>query len=407
MIKHILLVAMTLLSTSGMSQDLQLETREVLDVIKKWNFAVNARSYETLGQLYGDRVTYYAKDKSGANCIAAKKTLFASNPAFKQKIVTDPTFVAYTSGVVKSTFTREVFVNGQWKRVPTYLLISYEGNDYKIVGESDSETDRRAKRKPAIGEPMEIPAASSSRETITQQIDSIERPIDSSNVAGEDSIATVPTDEEDSTLISSVTEEVLSNETVAVPKRYVYILIGVLALAAFIVVFSRSSKKNRSRKKDKKGTILETTLLRNDKTFEEFVVALFDPHFFTLKTHSRKTVYAGNSRQNDFTPGLEFEFRNKDSQARIAIECIFIPHLASRQILSYSANQIDRYLDFEQETGLEVYLVVGLEGDAFDPKELFLIPATELRVGYLGYQELQPFRKHGMFFYNTTKGRLL
>lgn len=396
---------MTWLSMSGMSQEMQLETREVLDVIKKWNFAVNARSEQTLRELYADRVVYYAQEQSKENCIKAQRKFFDANPSFKQKIVSDPTFVAYTSGVVKSTFTREVFQNGRWKKIPTYLLISYSGNDYKITGESDSETDRKAKKKPAIGVPMDIPQAEPIEKPLVDSTPVVS--VDATELAQpQDSVGETVASNEDSTLINAVTKEVLSEETVAIPKKYVYTFIGLLGLVAILIVATRGSKKV-SRKRQQKPTIQETTLVRNDKTFEGFVVALFDPHYFTLKRYARQTVYAGSERQLDFAPTLAFEFRNKEAEAGLAIECIFIPKLASRQILAYSANQINRYREFEEESGMEVYIVVGLEGDANDPKELFLIPSTALREGYLGYQDLQPFRKHGMFFYNSARQRLM
>lgn len=388
---------------SAMSQEMQLETQDALDIIKKWNFAVNARSEETLRELYADHVIYYAQELSREKCVNEKMDFFDANPSFKQKIVTDPTFVAYTSGVVKSNFTREVFQNGRWTKAPTYLLISYNNNNYEITGESDSETDRKAKKKPAIGIPMDIPQEDKPNTSVIDSIPAVAA--DSVPVVAEDTVSTNVAQNEDSTLIESVKQEMLSDETVSIPKKYVYILIGLLGLTAILIVATRGSKQT-SRKK-RTVPVQETTLVRNDKTFEGFVVALFDPHYFTLKRYARQAVYAGSVRQVDFAPTLTFEFRNKDAEAGLAIECIFIPHLASRQILSYSANQVNRYREFEEESGMEVYIVVGLEGDANDPKELYLIPATQLREGNLGYQDLQPFRKHGMFFYNSAKQRLM
>lgn len=407
MMRPLLLITMFLLPTAGMSQDFELDTQEVLDVIKKWNFAVNARSEQTLHELYADRVIYYAKDISRDKCVAAKRSFFAANPAFRQKIVTDPKFAAHTAGVVKSTFIREVFQKGKWKKVPTYLLISYEKNKYKITGESEPGTDQAANYELEIGEPMEIPQSDPVSQS-TRVPDTRTQLTDSTHVAQVDSIDNQLTEKlEDSTVISAVTKEMLSDETVAVPKKYVYILIGLLVLVAAIAVFAKRPRKSASKPRKQNDNDRETTGLRNDKIFESFVVALFDPHYFALKNLSRQRVYAGNTQGADFTPTLELEFQNKDTKATIAIECIFIPQLTSRQILSYSANQINRYHDFEDGTGMEVYIVIGLEGDANDPKEVFLIPITELREGNLGYPDLQPFRKHGMFFYNSVKRRLL
>jgi hypothetical protein len=429
MMRTLLAILMTMLSISGMSQDFELDTKEVLDVIKKWNFAVNAQSEETLRELYADRMIYYAKERSGDDCIEAKNAFFRANPSFKQKIVTDPSFVPHTAGVIKANFVREVFEIGRWRKVPTYLLISYERNGYKITGESDLETDKKAKYTLKIGRPMDLPQSKRTEsETLIEkesQVESVSEKVitqkptlqdtlspgdtaDAVTTATGDSTTNgFPNEADDSTFMSSVTEEVLSDEAVSIPKKYVYVFIGLLVIAA-IVLFSRRQKKNTG--KNGKGAsvaVRETTLLRNDKAFENFVIALFDPHYFLIKNFTRQRVYAGNTNSVDFNPNLEVEFQNKDARVGIAIECIFIPQLASRHILSYSASQINRYHDFEEGTGMEVYIIVGLEGEASDPKELFLIPASDLREGHLGYQELQPFRKHGMFFYNSAKRRLL
>jgi hypothetical protein len=403
-----LIMLIFLFARSGFTQDFELDTREALDVIKKWNFANNAMSESTFRGIYADRLIFYTQNLSRERCIALKKMAFKSNRAFKQKITSDPIFRAYTAGVVKADFIKEVFEHGKWKKFHSYLLISYEKNNYSISGESDVETDRKHNYKLSIGIPLDIPQPVTNDTTDTTDTTDTAK-VDSTIFAiAEDSTLSDPFQSpEDSTLISSVTDEVLSDDTVAIPKKYVYFLIGFLVLAAAIVVFSRRPKKASGKAGDRAPNVNEPHVLRNDKGFENFVLALFDPHYFTLKTLSRQRVFAGGVKKQDFVPGLEFEFQNKESRVGLAIECIFIPQLASREILSYSANQINRYLDFEEGSGMEIYLIIGLEGQPDDPKELFLVPASDLREGYWGYKELQPFRKHGMFFYNSVRRRLM
>jgi hypothetical protein len=148
-------------------------------------------------------------------------------------------------------------------------------------------------------------------------------------------------------------------------------------------------------------------LLKNDRGFESFLIALFDPLYFTVKAHARQPVYAGKNPGQEFRPHLDVDFRNKDTNVRIAIESIFISQIASRELLAFSSAQINRFHDFEEGTGAEVYIVIGVEGEPSEPKEIYLIPTSELREGYLGYADLKPYRKHGMFFYNSVRRRLL
>lgn len=399
-----------LLIQKGSAQDFELDTREVLDVIKKWNFASNAMSESTLREIYSDQLIFYSKNRSENESIALKRSFFRSNPAFKQKITSDPSFKPFTGGVIKADFTKEVFENGKWRKYRAYLLISYERNRYLIVGESDLETDRKNGYRLAIGKPMDIPQSPSADTTTISDfgIDTGIADIDSSFADAADSTANSLSEQtEDSTLITAVTDEVLSDETVAVPKKYVYFLIGFLVLTALIVVIARKPGKSSRKFPDRPSNPNGMRVNKNDKAFETFVLALFDPHYFTVKAPTKEHVYAGNVKRSVFEPALEFEFENKDSRARIAIECIFIPGISSVELFSYSSNQINRYHDYEEGTGTEVYLIIGLDGEAGDPKELFLIPASELREGYWGYKDLQPFKKHGMFFYNSSRQRLL
>jgi hypothetical protein len=405
-----MLVALIVRTGSGQ----QLDTQELLDVVKKWNFANNAGSEATFRELYADNVFYYAEALTKNQCIAAKKDLLKSNPSYKQKIVTDPTFVAQTGGLIKSQFTKEVFERGRWRKVPTYLLISYENSRYVISGESDFETDKKRKRKPDIGTPMEIPAAKA-QESIAEKSEADDAEIIDTTVQDSAVVSAVPdtvqqdalvTDAEDSTLLTSVSDEVLSDETVAVPKKYVYFLIGFLVLIALIVLFSKRKKRIGVKLTATPAAPREPVQVKTDKNFDSFVIALFDPHYFTVSTVRRKRVIAGNVPGQDFTPSLELDFQSKDSKVRLAIECIFVRKL-TQEILSFSSAQINRYHDFEETYAMETYLVIGIEGEPGDPREIYLIPTADLREGHIRYPDLQSYRKHGMFFYNAVRRRLL
>jgi hypothetical protein len=415
MFRIVLLVLVISFGLPVTGQNFEVDTRELLDVVKKWNYANNSRSAETFREVYADKLVFYTQYLTESKCIALKQSLFEKNPDFKQKIVSDPSFTAMTSGVIKSEFVKEVFQKGRWRKYPSYLLITYERGGYFIVGESDSETDRRLKYKPALGKPMDIPQ-SKAVEPIAghqQKTDTQTVPVDTSLARISDSSFSIAADRtgpdtaaasDDSTLITAVQKEVLSDEAVAVPKKYVYFLIGFLLLTAILVLLSRPKRKTKS--KIVRKIERESPAVRNEKAFEGFLTALFDPLYFTVRSHARQRVYAGNFAANEFMPSLDVEFHNKDSHVRLAVHCIFIAQ-TSRELLSFSPNQINRYHEFEETSGAEVYIVLGLEGDPSDPKELYLIPHTELRAGNMGYQDLQPFRKYGMFFYNATRRRLL
>lgn len=424
MVRLLSIVLIILFAQSGFSQNADRDTRELLDVIKQWTFANNAKDKQSFRQLYGNSVSIYGEHLSHQEAVDLKNSFFETNPSFRQKVTSDPSFKRLADGTIRADFTREVFEAGRWQKNPSYLLIVRQNGAYKISGESALSVQRRVNDKLAalskpIGpkSPRVQPEPVKDSKTDISVVEQTPPPIDpldqeaveEESSSSPDSLSdstgiSAAGSEEDSTL-TALTEEVLSDETVAVPKKYVYILIGSLAFAAFLVLVARRPK--RSARKQTKSEVRETQLVRNDSGFEGFVLSLFDPHYFTRKAVSRRPVYAGDVAGREFIPSLQLEFQNKESHVRIAIDVIFIPSLASREILSYSANQINRYLEFEEGTGIEVYLVIGLEGSPHDPKEIFLIPAADLHEGVMGYKDLQPFRKYGMFFYNSTRRRLL
>ena len=410
MMRWLLMMLLFLRPGVGFSQDLELDTREALELIKKWNFASNAMSESTLREIYADKLIFYTQNLPKEKCISEKRAIFKRNPAFKQKITSDPKFVAYTAGVLKADFNREIFEGGKWKSSRSYLLISYDRNRYVISAESDLETDRRKNYKLSIGTAMDIPQPSAPETAFEKSEPSVSDSladtlvVDSTAESVSDAVSNEKPAEAEDSIVSSVTEEVFSDETVAIPKKYVYFLVGFLVLTAVIVVLARQPKKSSRKDRNIKS---ESQIHRKEAGFENFVLTHFDSHYFTLRTNRPEPVYAGNIKGREFIPALEFEFENKDSRVRLAIECIFIPKLSGQHVLSYSANQISSYHHFEQDYNSEVYLIVGLEGEPGDPKELFLIPTSELREGYLGYKDLQPYKKHGMFFYNSVRRRLL
>lgn len=386
---------LTLLSPWSIAQNFELDTRETKDLVKKWNYANNWRSEETFQSIYSEEMIFYTQKISRTRCISLKEKLFLEHPEFKQKIISDPVFTPYTSGIIKSDFQKEVFQNGVWKKYQAYLLISYENNQYIISGESDLQTDKILKYTLEIGDPMDIPL---SEQTAFEN--------DSSSYS--DSVADIHSGSEESTPLADVYEEVLSEEQVLIPKKYLYFLIGFLALTALVVIFSRHGRARNNRLQNT-NTLTEgnkeSVMLKGDKGFEGFVVSLFDPHFFTLNIQSRQKVLAGNGREQDEIPQLEFEFRNKDTIAKFVVECIYIPLISSLKAMNIFRNDMKRF-DLQKGQSMDVYIIIGLAGESDNPKEIYLIKTSDVTEGRITYSDLQPYRKFGMFYYNAAAERL-
>ncbi len=385
------------------AQNFALDTRELNDLVKKWNNANNLRSEETFQSLYLNQLTFYAQRLTRERCIALKRKFFREHPEYKQRIVSDPVFTPYTSGVIKCEFIKESFQNKAWKKYPSYLLITYEKNQYYISGESDLQTDSILKYNLDIGEPMDIP-----------QYDGID--LDKDSIFQNDTIATIGHKSEDSILLREVSKEVLSEEIVPIPKKYLYFLIGFLILTASILLLWKPGKGSNNRKVVKtKGVILEkeavivrneTVIVRNEKGFESFVISLFDPHYFTLRAFSEQKALAGNANNHENLPFIEFEFLHKEFSARIFVECLFIPEMIATNVLSMPGKQLIRNLDLQEAQGIEVYVIIGLGGEPDNPKEIYVLRSGDMGERPITHKDLQPYRKFGMFFYSVANRRL-
>src|SRR5215213_1117597 len=92
----------------GIAQQIGIDTDEIEPLVKKWNYAHNARSFETFQEVYDRSVVFYAQKLSKSRCIAQKRKLFQEHRDFKQDIISDIRYTAFTSGVIKCDFQKEV-----------------------------------------------------------------------------------------------------------------------------------------------------------------------------------------------------------------------------------------------------------------------------------------------------------
>ena len=402
-------------SISAKGQKLNTDEKAIGSLIDQWNYANNSRSIESFNKVYADELLFYTQRMSRSQAIARKDAMVRKNPDFRQRIVSAIRYTPYTSGVIRCDFTKEVREYTRWKKYPAYLLVSYEGNRYRIVGESDALTDKRSGFRLAIGEPMDLGKETPHSPSLLPS-DSIA--MIASGTPDTASGTDLPAyDYEDThTVVSesdisgSVSAILSSKETVPVRRDHIFILVGILMLGGLMIfvadavqtrkrLTSRASKRSSSSQ-----NVLEDMELQS--RFQAFVLTLFDPLYFSFRRPGRERVPAGNFSERLSSPDVEFRFRHKESSARFGIHCLFCPGYADDKIRLASREQMQNYLAFQEETDMEVYYVVGVGGRAEDPKELFLIPVSEIKNEILNKYELDTYRKSGMFFFSSATRKL-
>ncbi len=415
----LLVLAVVCFDTIGVSQQLGIDTDEIESLIDEWNFANNTRNVHSFEKVYASNVLFYTENLTRRRAIALKQKLFESKPYFRQRITTEITYKPYSKGVVKCDFTKEVFERTYWKKYPSYLLVSYENNKYLIVAESDYATDRVLRFKPDIGEPITFEKSLDHPDTVSPDSG---KDIPAASVAVSDSAlqdsttiaagpATAPAQFDLSSLDPAVIlSDIQSMGMVTVPVGYIFILIGMLVVGGLLIVVADSVRTTRRRRtKITKQHAEAEHVVRDFKTqsgFESFVLTLFDPLFFKCKRLKNEHVYAGKGGTAEKGPDFVIDYEQKDTHARFAIKCQYYANVAKNEVQLFTSERQRSFRQFEQDSDMDVYYVMGFGGSPDDPRELFFLPAKAVKGEYISKAALKQYSKSGMFYYNRNTGRI-
>ena len=198
---------------------------------------------------------------------------------------------------------------------------------------------------------------------------------------------------------------------VTIPKGYIILLVSFLLLGG-LLIFVADAVHSRKRTrgvihKQRHKRVPNGPDYQMQSMFESFVITLFDPLYFRHnKAGKKQAVMAGDFSEFESAPNLEFEFNNKDTHSQFAIKCQYFKNVDTDEIRVFPPGRYQRFKDFENATGMSLYFVLGFGGAPDDPKELFLVPASELKRELIRKEAIRRYSKSGMFFYNRAAGRL-
>ncbi|MEX1240689.1 MAG: hypothetical protein WEB30_13270, partial [Cyclobacteriaceae bacterium] len=212
---------------------------------------------------------------------------------------------------------------------------------------------------------------------------------------------------------------------VTIPKGYVFILIGMLAIGG-LMIFIADSVQSRNRRKAaliQRGVLLQNGVppqngvstqkgatdyiikaFKMQSVFEAFVVTLFDPLYFRHRRPKAERVFAGKVSEGEIVPDLEFEFNHKETRVRFAIKCIYYKNGGSRELQLFSAERQRAFREFEEDQKMDLSYILGIGGTPDDPKELYLVPSKAITSEFVRKETLGRYWKSGMFFYSSARG---
>lgn len=404
------------------AQLIRLDTNAMKLLVEEWNIIHNVRSVKGFENIYSDQILFYTRKISKDQAITLKQAMYKRNPEFRQRIASDVKFTAYSKGLVKGDFTKEVLQNGDWVKYPSYILLTYEEGRIRIVGESEYPTDKKLKFTPDLGPELNFEAIPPASGDVISNIGK-----------------TIKTPDAVSLKIRPLTENWLAIILGSGGLLILYLLVSgrrkmpQVAPVNSPVVDREEFKpefipKPVVRKtvnqpiKQKVKTVHQTAPQQvvqpvtkpairkgnpvKQSEFENYVLTLFDPMYFSYKKIKNTPVIAGSeSAEEDFEPTFEFQFSNKDTDTNFAIQLLFREENGNEvRVFSYERLKLNQ--QFQDERGMQMYYILGLGGTPDHPAAVYLLPAKLVKHELVAREALKPFRKFGMFFYNQGAEKL-
>lgn len=171
--------------------------------------------------------------------------------------------------------------------------------------------------------------------------------------------------------------------------------VGVIAFAVLVlVIFFLRRRRNQSARSEQREET-DDGLSAPDR-FADFVLSLFDPLYFSLRK---------NPVTRRFSQSYLFDFAHGDLRQSVLVILIYHAEVR-REVLQCSPDMLKEVRMLKQEHKIETYFILGFSGEPDAPREVYLVPSEEVKGNTMLFENLRPFRKHGMFFWSGRETRL-
>ena len=112
--------------------------------------------------------------------------------------------------------------------------------------------------------------------------------------------------------------------------------------------------------------------------FEKYVVDLFDENYFSVAQWTTDIARKHDRFvESDCNPDLVMRYHYKGREELFCVECKFRSDLYQNKLDWTNPDQLERYREYEQETNLPFFVVIGLGGSPDYPERMFCIPLEE------------------------------
>ncbi|HQQ97891.1 MAG TPA: hypothetical protein PLX35_11540 [Cyclobacteriaceae bacterium] len=367
---RLVVIFLASLSVNSYAQEVVIDLKEIKTLIDKWTEGHNSKNLPALTRLYTDEVIFYAKELPKVTCIGIKSKRLQSGLYFHQEIISEPSFIAYSSGFIKASFVKRITSGSKTRDYDAYLLVKKVDDQYLIAGESDLIADGNAGFSPNLGEELK------------------------------QSRLKAPTKEN---LIKAKKTENLNQIFLIVLAISLVSAIGYLAYRKYNKKYMGSNVLPQTID-SKQATKPE----KDGRAFEEFIIHRFNRKYFSMEEWRSDKITKGIYAKSSQYPDLQVQFKFGDVERIFAIECKFRRALANGEF-KLEKRQFDKYKEFKQKKQIPVYVALGLGGTPENPQELFIIPLGSFDAdGSIAYQSILNYYNNPSvnFFYDTQKDGL-
>lgn len=143
--------------------------------------------------------------------------------------------------------------------------------------------------------------------------------------------------------------------------------------------------------------------------FEQYIIDLFSKKRFHLWKWRKSQISSVSTLLSDHgNPDLEMIFKGARNYT-FAIECKWRSHFNDGKIEWAKSEQIIRYKKFQAETGITVFVAIGVGGEPGKPEKLFVTPLDSISHNREVYEsQLVSFKRKttSRFFYDVIQGKL-
>ncbi|MCQ6962340.1 hypothetical protein PV02_01960 [Methanolobus chelungpuianus] len=157
-------------------------------------------------------------------------------------------------------------------------------------------------------------------------------------------------------------------------------------------------------KEPSENNIMEEKIEKGNE-FESFVVKKFSRKYFSIVAWTTDINRKHNRYvESDSDPDLRIRYVPTDEE--FSIECKFRSGLYQGKIAWCKYEQMERYRDYREKTGIPLFIVIGFGGEPGKPERMFCVPIEEIKYNQLYPSAIEAFERNPKEYFFWKNGVL-